>query len=38
LTDPSVEGAHDVVVQAYVQTHGHTLTHKVMEPTLYTGL
>jgi hypothetical protein len=27
LTDPTVERTHDVVVQAYVQTHGHTLAH-----------
>ena len=25
--DPVVERAHDLVVQAYVQTHGHKLTH-----------
>lgn len=27
--DPAVEVAHEIVIQAYVQTHDHTLTHKV---------
>jgi hypothetical protein len=30
LTDPAVESTHDVVVQAYVQTHGHMLAHTVI--------
>ena len=28
-THPAVESTHELVVQAYVQTHGHTLAHAV---------
>lgn len=31
---PTVESTHDLVVQAYVQTHGHTLAHAVIRPTV----
>jgi hypothetical protein len=27
-THPAVESSHELVVQTYVQTHGHTLAHK----------
>jgi len=27
FTDPGVQSVHDLVVQAYVQTHGHMLAH-----------
>src|SRR5665213_3111275 len=33
-THPAVESAHDLIVQTYVQTHGHTLAHAV-RPAFY---
>jgi hypothetical protein len=36
LTDAAIEGTHNLVVQAYVQTHGHTLAHAVIQLTFYT--
>ncbi len=32
LTDPAVESLDDFVIQAYVQTHGHTLSHTQTAP------
>jgi hypothetical protein len=29
---PSVELGHEGVIEAYVQTHGHTLTHALAKP------
>jgi hypothetical protein len=31
-TDPTVESTYDLVVQASVQTHGHTMAHSVIRP------
>jgi hypothetical protein len=32
-THAAVESTHDLIVQTYVQTHGHTLAHVVIRPT-----
>jgi hypothetical protein len=31
-THPAVESPNDLIVQTYVQTHGHTLAHGVHRP------
>jgi len=33
LTDPAVESTDNLVIQAYVHTHGHTLAHTVIRAT-----
>ncbi len=34
-SDAGVQSIHDLVIKAYVQTHGHTLAHAVIRPTFY---
>ncbi len=38
LTDPAVKSLDDLVIQAYVQTHGHTLAHSVVVLPFYAPL